>query len=63
MSDTFIVILEAASDPWALALISLILSWVIVVCGAVAMDPPRNHREDQDDQDFFTKVTRFHNEV
>ena len=63
MSDAFLSVLEAASDPWALMMISLFLSWVIVVCGAISMDPPSNHRARQDDQDFFEKVTRFHNEI
>lgn len=63
MSDAFLSALEAASDPWALMMISLFISWVIVVCGAITMDPPRNHRTNQEGQDFFEKVTRFHNEI
>lgn len=69
MSDTFVIFLERASDPWALALISFCLAGVVVVCGALALEPrdrrpySDNQSTDRRDDAFFDKITEFHNEV
>lgn len=78
MTDAYLTFLEAASDPWALALISFLLAGIIVVCNALVLDPrPLSIEHDAETQtpspfleplqyepeDFFDKVTRFHREV
>lgn len=78
MTDAYLTFLEAASDPWALALISFLLAGLIVVCNALVLEPrPLALEEDVETQptpnvleplryepeDFFDKVTRFHREV
>ena len=78
MTDTYLTLLEAISDPWALGLISFLFAGLIVVCGAIAMEPRppiiENDVETQtpprfleplqyEPEDFFDKVTRFHHEV
>lgn len=77
MTDLYLTFLEAASDPWALALISFFAAGLIVVCGALAFDPRPPMLEEDDEltvdtlpkalryepEDFFDKVTRFHNEI
>ena len=78
MSETYLTLLEAISDPWALGLISFLIAGVIVVCGAIAMEPlPSGIENDVETQtpprfleplpyepeDFFDKTTRFHHEV
>lgn len=78
MSETYLTLLEAISDPWALGLISFLIAGAIVVCGAIATEPRppvvENDFEGQtpprfleplqyEPEDFFDKVTRFHHEV
>lgn len=78
MSETYLTLLEAFSDPWALGLISFLFAGLIVVCGAIAMEPHppgiENDFEGQipprfleplqyEPEEFFDKVTRFHHEV
>lgn len=78
MTNTYLTLLEAISDPWALALISFLCAGFIVVCGAIAMEPrPPVIENDVEDptpprfleplqyepEDFFDKVTRFYHEV
>ena len=74
MTNTLMIFLERASDPWALALISFFLAGAIVVCGAIAFDSTHEHPystdpdfnpfvEPRKDDRFFDKITEFHNEV
>lgn len=78
MTDTYLTLLEAISDPWALGLISFFFAGTIVVCGAIAMEPRppviENDCEVQtpprfleplpyEPEDFFDKTTRFHREI
>ena len=74
MTDAYLTFLEAASDPWALVLISFLLAGIIVVCNALVLEPrPPIIEHDVETQtpsplpyepeDFFDKVTRFHREV
>lgn len=76
MTDTYLTLLEAISDPWALGLISFFFAGLIVVCGAIVMEPrPPVIENDVEDpprfleplqyepEDFFDKTTRFHREV
>ena len=78
MSDLYLTVLETASDPWALALISFLIAGTIVVMSAMVNDPrppvvqtPRTPRKREslleplpyEPEDFFDKMTRFHNEI
>lgn len=74
MTNTFVTLLECASDPWALALISFFFSGLIVVCGAIAFDSNRGYPystdpdfdpfvEPRKDDNFFDKITEFHDEI
>lgn len=63
MTDLYLTYLEAFSDPWAIALLSFLIASCIVLCGAIAMDPPSLHNEEADTDDFFDKITEFRNEI
>lgn len=68
MTDTYLTFLETISDPWALALISYLFAGLIVLCGALVLDPPNLHSEEADNEeadtdDFFDKITEFRNEI
>lgn len=78
MTDTYLTLLEAFSDPWALALFSFFVAGLIVVSTALVVEPrpPIIESEEEDrpvvrlpeplqyePEDFFDKVTRFHREV
>ena len=63
MTDSYLTFLETISDPWALALISFLIASCIVLCGAIALDPPHLHNEEVDSDDFFDKITEFRNEI
>lgn len=70
MTNTLMICLERASDPWALALISLVLSGLIVVAWAITVDASRGHLyfndhgvEPRNDDQFFDKITEFRNEI
>ena len=77
MTDLYLTLLEAASDPWALALISFVIAGAIVVLGARSMEsrpthvesvevdtrPPSQEPLPYEPEDFFDKVTRFYHEV
>lgn len=77
MTDSYLTLLEAASDPWALALISFVIAGTIVVLGARSMETRPIHVESievdtrpqnqeplpYEPEDFFDKVTRFYHEV
>lgn len=78
MTDAYLTFLEAVSDPWALGFVSFLLAGLIVLCGALVMDPrpliveddvetqtPQHFLEplQYESEDFFDKVTRFHHEV
>lgn len=78
MTDTYLTLLEAFSDPWALALFSFFVAGLIVVSTAFVVEPrpPIIESEEEDrfvvclpeplqyePEDFFDKTTRFYHEI
>lgn len=65
MTESYLSVLEAISDPWALFLISVLVAGAIVVSTAAVLDPrPNTIEEDVNEpEDFFDKITRYHNDI
>lgn len=65
MSESYLSVLEAISDPWALFLISVLVAGAIVVSTAAVLDPRPKAIEEavNEPEDFFDKITRYHNEL
>lgn len=65
MSDLYLSVLESISDPWALFLISFLVAGTIVVTTAMTLDPrPKPIPEERvDEEDFFNRITRYHDEL
>lgn len=65
MSDLYLSVLESISDPWALFLISFLVAGTIVVTTAMTLDPrPKPIQEERvDEEDFFNRITRYHDEL
>lgn len=65
MTESYLSVLEAISDPWALFLLSILAAGAIVVSAAAVLDPRPNTIEEAVDEpeDFFDKITRYHNEL
>lgn len=65
MSDLYLSVLESISDPWALFLISFLVAGTIVVTTAMTLDPRPNPipEERVDEEDFFDRITRYHDEL
>lgn len=65
MTEPYLSVLEAISDPWALFLISVLVAGALVVSTAAVLDPhPETIEEDVNEpEDFFDKITRYHNDI
>ena len=78
MTNTYLTFIETVSDPWAIALISFFFAGLIVVSGALVMEPrpPRIENDVEDEtpprflaplryepEDFFDKTTKFYHEI
>lgn len=78
MTDIYLTVLETLSDPWGLALLSFFAAGTAVVSTALVLDPrpttievfeaesdvaPSNEPLPYEHEDFFDKITRFHNAI